>query len=118
MASSFKLNCGISEIAFSGHVATQIPHCKHASSLNNNCGESGLSWRAPAGHAFTHDKHIVQLSRSTSTLPYGAPLGNSMIDFLLLLDLERPCIPALKIPLGAPSAKKGDDFILLYPSFS
>ena len=69
MASSFKLNCGISEIAFSGHVATQIPHCKHASSLNNNCGESGLSWSAPAGHAFTHDKHIVQLSRLISTLP-------------------------------------------------
>ena len=99
-------------------MATQIPHCKHASSLNNNWGESGLSCKAPAGQALTHDKHIVQLSTLTSTFPYGEPSGNLMREFLLLLLLDKPWIPALKIPLGAPSAINGADLILLYHSVS
>ena len=69
IASSLKLNCDVRDIAFSGHVATHIPHCKQASSLNSNCGDSGLSCRAPAGHALTQDRQIVQLSVFTLTIP-------------------------------------------------
>ena len=113
IASSLKLNCDVRDIAFSGHVATHIPHCKQASSLNSNCGDSGLSCRAPAGHALTQDRQIVQLSVFTLTMPQGELLGNGIISCLFLLLLDKPCIPVLKIPLGAPTAIKEDDFILV-----
>ena len=68
-ALSDKLNWGNSEITFSGHVLTQIPHWIHASSLKSYCGVSGLSWSAPEGQALTHDKHRVHPSLSILTLP-------------------------------------------------
>ena len=81
IASSLKLNCDVRDIAFSGHVATHIPHCKQASSLNSNCGDSGLSCSAPAGHALTQDKQIVQLS-AWSRFEEFSKIFQTVTDFL------------------------------------
>src|SRR6185295_9621891 len=82
-AVSLNDNLGTSEMAFSGQVFSQSPHCTQLRSMKRSNGASAESSSALSGQAPMQALQSVQVSLLTVIAPNGAPAGRSIFSFLV-----------------------------------